>query len=293
MASEPEKSFTILSCLALSPRAAAVAGEALALGRRLGGEVVFVHAGPEDAEQSAAVEAVLREASGPGAPAPRFFVRDAAPEDAAAEVAEEVDADLVVAGALEREGLMEGFFGSIARRIARRVPRSVLLLPAPVTGGRPFRTVVVSVAFDDASRAMVAFAAPFARRAGATELHFIYETDSYDRLAGRVRASEGPDPAEEAGLLRAAHLVELRHFIEDLDLSGIEVEVEVLEGAEGLESVDYARRVGADLLVYPAPSRPLRFWDRFLKHPTEVVLERLPCAVLVHRGPGAPEVSPR
>lgn len=273
----------ILACLALSPRAQAVAGEALTLARALSAEILFVHAGEDSAETRAGVERVLLAVVPAGEKLPRYLIREGGPHAVVAEVAGEEQPDLVLAGALEREGLVEGLFGSVARRIVRRVPRSVLLLTHPVREGSPFRDAVVSVAFDDASRAMLEFAVPFLRRAGARSIHFVYESDTYDRIAGRVRSAESDPDFDEAALLRTSLLVQLRSFVEEFDLSGIAVETLVLDGAEGLESVDHARRVEADILVFPAPARPLRFWDRFLKHPTEVVLESLPCALLLHR----------
>ncbi len=273
----------ILACLALSPRAQAVAGEALTLARALSAEIVFVHAGEDTAECRAGVERVLLAVAPPGTPIPRYLIREGSPHAVVAAVAEELGPDLVLAGALEREGLVEGLFGSVARRIVRSVPRSVLLITQPVREGSPFRDAVVSVAFDEASRAMLEFAIPFLRRAGVESIHFVYESDTYDRLAGRVRSAESEPELDEAALLRTSLLVQLRAFVGEFDLVGIEVATVVLDGAEGLESVDYARKRDADLLVFPAPARPLRFWDRFLKHPTEVVLERLPCALLLHR----------
>ena len=273
----------ILACLALSPRAQAVAGEALTLARALNAEILFVHAGEDTPATRAGVERALLSVAPQGSPLPRYVIREGAPHAVVAEVAGEEEPDLVLAGALEREGLVEGLFGSVARRIVRGVPRSVLLITAPVRQGSPFRDVVVNVAFDDASRAMLEFAIPFLRRAGAAAIHFVYESDTYDRIAGRVRSAESEPDIDEAALMRTSLLVQLRSFVEEFDLTGIEVETLVLDGAEGLETVDHARRTDADLLVFPAPARPLRFWDRFLKHPTEVVMERLPCAILFHR----------
>lgn len=283
--SPPAAPFKMIACLALSPRARAVAGEAAHLARRLDAELTFLHVADDTPAHRAALEPVLAEARAIH-PA-QCLVRPGRPDEVVRRAAEELHPQLVVAGALEREGLVEGFFGSVARRIVRKLACSVLLLSDPAPGGNPFRTIALSTQLDQASAHMLQFGLRLAAAVHAERFHVLYEPDFYDRLAGRYHEAGLPAQEEERRHRRAAHHLQLHAFLEPFQFPDLEVETAVLEGAEGLGAVEYARRHHADLLIYPAPTRPLHFWDRFFHHPAETVMERLPCAVLVHRDPGA------
>ncbi len=281
-------SFHILACLALSPRARAVAGEAVQLARRLGARLTFVHVATDSHANRAALEPVLAEARAVH-PAD-CVIRPGRPDEVVRRVALELGPQLVVAGALEHESLVEGLFGSVARRIVRNVPASVLLFSEPQPEGNPFSTIAISTQLDEASAHMLQFGLRLARASGARQLHILYEPDYYDRLAGRFR-----ETGEDERHRRTAQQLELHAFLEPFQFPNLEVTTAVQEGGEGLEAVEYARAHACDLLIYAAPPRRLRFWDRFFQHPAETVMERLPCAVLIYRDipvePGVPDAQ--
>lgn len=292
MSDDPRLVRRILASIALSPRAEAVAGEAIELARRFGAALSFVHVGVDDAERRERVARVLARIAG-DAPPP-FEIRSGDPAEVICDAGRDAGADLIVAGALEREGFLEGLRGSVARRIARLAPCSALLLTEPSREGSPFDRVVVGIgdpsagsgeSRDDAE-ALVRFATSFARTAGARHLHVVRELD---RLVSRISESKGEAaPSAETQRLWAAQArLELNEVIGAAGAVGLTTEVECLEGRYGMETVEYARRVDADLIVIALPARRLNFWDRFFHHSAENVLERLPCAVLFHREPDA------
>jgi nucleotide-binding universal stress UspA family protein len=273
--------LSILACLALSPRARAVAGEAAHIANKLGARLTFVHAGHDTPEVRKKLEDAISGLQLTKAATLR--VVQGKPDKVVQDLATQLNPTLVVAGALEKEGFIEGFFGSIARRIVRRVPTSVVLLTEPEAQGNPLQRIVICTRLDDASHRMTGFALNLARRAGARQITVVHESDYFARLALRYGDATMDQRDDQRRLWKNDVLHQMSSSLEAYDLSGFELSLEVLEGSEGLESVELAKAVGADLLVYPAPSRPLSFWDRFFHHPTEVVMDRLPCAVLIHR----------
>ncbi len=274
----------ILASIALSPRAEAVAGEAVGLARRLGAGLSFVHVGADDAERRERVREVLERIAG-DAPPP-FEIRAGDPAEVICEAGRDARADLIVAGALEREGFIEGLRGSVARRIARLAPCSALLLTEPSREGSIAGRVVVGVSDGDDDTRLVRFATHFARSAGATHLHLVRE---FDRIVSRVSESIGDRApiADTQRLWDAQARLELDDLLGAADTAGLATETACVEGRHGMETVEYARRVDADLIVIALPSRKLNFWDRFFHHSAENVLERLPCAVLFYREPDA------
>lgn len=281
MSDDPRPIRRILASIALSPRAEAVAGEAIELARRFDAALSFVHVGADDADRRERVAQVLARIAGDTPPP--FEIRSGDPADVICDAGRDAGADLIVAGALEKEGFLEGFRGSVARRIARLAPCSALLITEPSREGSLFDRVVAGIGDDD-GEGLVRFAAAFAQATGARYLHLVRE---FDPLVSRVAESSGEtavDP-ETQRLWETQARLELTELLARVETTGLVTEAACLEGRYGMEMVEYALRVEADLTIFPLPRRRLNFWDRFFHHSAENVLERLPCAVLFYREP--------
>lgn len=273
------ETFKLLACVALSPRLRAVAGEAAALARLLGAELHFVHAGEDSPSARQRFEETLPAACA-GQPF-TFSISDGKPDAVVRREADRIGADLVLAGSLKTEGILKDLFGSVSRRIVRSSTRSVILLSEPVSTGSAFDSVVVNVPLDDAPEPLTRFAIDFCRRAGTKHLHAVYSTKYQDRLMQRYGGSE------EAAKTESLSLSRLGDLLLGYDTSGFQIVPAVLTGADGLETIEYAQAKNADLVIFPAPSRELGFWDRYFRHPTEVVMQRLPKSILFFRDPNA------
>ena len=75
----------------------------------------------------------------------------------------------------------------------------------------------------------------------------------------------------------------LANLLERLDLEGININAISLTGMPIREVLRYAEESSANLLALNAPARRLRFLDRFFRHPIEIVLDKLPCSLLILR----------
>jgi nucleotide-binding universal stress UspA family protein len=274
----------------LSPRARAVAGEALALARAVRGELVFLHVGEDTPKTRGPLEEILREMkqrefAGADALEGKVTLRIVAgrPDEVVRRVALEHGANLIVAGALEKEGMIEGLFGSVARRIVRKAPCSVLLLTEPFPTQSRFHRMVISAEMTAGCSSMIRFAVGLARDLKTQSLHMVYEPNYFENLASRYEQKTPLPVLDDNPSCAVGTLIRMQSYLEEFDFAGFEVVTRILDGAEGLESAEYARGTDADLLVFPAPARPLGFWDRFFHHPTEHVLEKLPCSVLIYR----------
>jgi len=274
----PESSApVILSALGLSPTSTRVATEAQNLATSLGGVARFVHVGDETPEVRARLAEVL-ESVVSGGSMESVSIRAGDPSEVLSAEADSQGADLIVAGAMEREGLLTSLIGSVARRLVRRAPCPVMLLPVGTEASAPLKTIVASVEEDAASGHMLDLVAKIARATGGKSFHVVREPDQGERTALRYATLA----EREAANRRSRE--ELSDFAAARDLSGLRLHVNYLGDAmDGVGGVEYAKRVGADLLAFPAPSRPLTFWDRLFSHPTERVLDRLPCRLLVYR----------
>jgi nucleotide-binding universal stress UspA family protein len=273
----------VLASIARSPRAAAVAAEAHRIASLYDARVSYVHAGDDTPDVRADLTRLLESANIVGA---QLDIVDEGASRTVCRMAEERDADLIVAGALEKEGALEYYVGSIARKIARKAPCSVLLLTSPALPPASFRTIVITIGTDDSSREALLFAIDLARREDA-ELHVVYEYE----LAGLRQGLEGGlDIRGEEHLLDSLHAEEeyrLVTYLDTFELEGIALKRACLHGRKGFECVGYARRVHAELLIFPTPVRKLGLWDKIFPHDVEFALQYLPCACMLYRPRGA------
>ncbi|MBI2193614.1 MAG: universal stress protein [Planctomycetes bacterium] len=284
MSSRPLK---LLAALALSPRTAAVAGEARRLAQALQAELTFLHVGQDTPETRSLLNEALQQAGVEGHMR-SLDIRPGKVESVSCKRARELGSDLLILGALEKEGPLEYFVGSAARRIARNAPCSVLLLTEPRASPSPFQRLVVNVTEDDPSSAMLKLAIDLARREAVESFHVVRE---YELFGLHLAMADGVDSDEADAYkenVQADEELKLSDFLEQFDLQGLPLKRACLRGKEGWQAVEYAWEHGADLLLFPAPGRRLTFWDKFFQHGVEFALQSLPCALLLYRsGEGA------
>ena len=142
--------YIVIAGIGLTPRLSAVAYEALSLAQHLGGSVCFVHAGKDVPTTRAAIEAGLADLPFPGV-ARKLVIRPGRPDKVLCAEARSQNAQLLVAGALEKEGVLADLVGSTARRLARHAPCSVLLLPHPKMTGTAFERILAGMDKADAA----------------------------------------------------------------------------------------------------------------------------------------------
>ncbi|MEX0794406.1 MAG: universal stress protein [Pirellulaceae bacterium] len=267
---------TILVCLAATPRAAAVVAIARLWADLWEAELSFLHVTENIANSR---DRMARYIPSDVLSQEEIHFKTGRPDWVICNEARRLGASLVMLGALEQEGLVTSILGSVARRVARRAPCSVLLLTKP--SEFKLKHLVTSVAFNKTSTQMLQSVLKIAKRHELQSLHVIHEYDSYSRL---LRIIGKRDMGEDDYRDQIAHeeMFQLSELLASLDTEGLPLTAKCLDGHIGQEAVDYAHDHNADLLVIPAPDR-LGFWDRFFKHPTETILEHLPCSLMLYR----------
>ncbi|MDZ7371535.1 MAG: universal stress protein, partial [candidate division KSB1 bacterium] len=125
---------------AFSPRLTAVLNEAHRILCAFGAEAVLVHVGDagrqsEEKLRKIAASTKIWELQ------PSVMLREGNPGDELAAAAAELGADLIIAGALAKEGLFKYYLGSVARTLAREAPCSVFLLTEPTVNGHTFQRI--------------------------------------------------------------------------------------------------------------------------------------------------------
>ncbi len=273
---------TVLASVSLSERGIAVAAETHRIARAHGANAIFLHVGEDTPGVRDALEGIIRAACG-DIGAATVSIRPGKVDDVVCSCAEEYDAGLIVAGALQREGMLGYYIGSVARKIARKARRSVVLITAPSAESRPLRAPAVRLDIDAASKEALAFAAAFVLPFGAESLHVLYEYELPALRAGLEDASDIHEEEQVQAQFEAEEEAKLHAFIDDIDFSGLTVHAHCLLGRRGVQASEYCVANGFDLLITAAPRRRLGLLDKIFQHDVEYALESLPCDFLMFR----------
>jgi nucleotide-binding universal stress UspA family protein len=280
----------VLVCLATSPSGTAVAKEGLRFASILGATAVFLNVGQDTPDRRRTLMELIDKAGKKNLEENALLIRPGNPYSVIAAAAAELRAGMIILGALNRDPAWARVWGSVARKIARRAPCSVLLLSS-ASPHRAGDRVVVGIGFDIQSAAAMPTILHIARESHSDSIHFVREFPNLENRWEEEDRARIPLTSEERLLIRQkAEQQLLADFLSGYDLSGLNIRIAAIAGREGMEVVAYARRQRADLVILPVARRRLTIWDRFFRHPLESVLMDLPCALLLHR-PSQNDVS--
>ncbi len=268
----------VISC-SLAPHAKPMVARAIAFAQAMDAQIHFCHVSSDEPAVRSQINLLLNDL---GVVNPQLTLRCGRPDKIIRRLAKEVGADLIIAGALEHESTIVGIFGSVARRLVRKAPCSVLLLtPDFVRTEGGITKILVSVNYDANGRAMTAMAIELSRCFGA-QVKVVHAYDFCLKFLGAEEIGDEKRIKDYAQECKAVEIQRLNDFIEGFNWQGLTVRGECLKGIDGGELTHYVQRSSINLAVIPAPKR-IYFWQRFFNPPAEVVLQDLPCATLFFR----------
>jgi nucleotide-binding universal stress UspA family protein len=261
---------------AFSPRLTAVLNEAFRILSMMGAEGIIVHVG----EKSAATDARLQQAVAESyfsERRPLGVIRQGNPADVLLSIAAEHQADLIIAGALAREGLFKYYLGSVARTLARQADCSVLLLTEPQVKPQPFTRIHCAVEYRPGAEKAVRVAARLAHAMHSRHLFYSHSFTSADF------AKNGATDAAQIRRLYQQEDEKLADFIKSLDLADVPYQMRCLHDPDRSMTMSFTHDLEADLLVIHGPTDRASLWDRLFSHDLEAALQHLPCSLLLTR----------
>lgn len=275
---------TILFGFAFSPTLNANVLETSRLAHFFNARLILLHVGEQTPEKVDELKELLQNLDHKGVPIDVYW-KKGSPADTILEACKEFSVDLLVLGALQHENLFQFYVGTIARKLTRRVPCSVLLLIKPSIIRSPCKHVVVNGL--DAPETPLAIRDAFyvSNALGATQITVVEEilqrelhvTAEDDRSLKRVNIIKE----------RLKHREEsrVRKVIEKLPpelVKGVKIKTQSIFGKRGYSIGHYAEVVRADLLVMNAPEKS-GILDRIFTHDIEYILSDLPTDLLIIR----------
>ena len=268
--------------VAFSPNLKANIFEAARLAGFFDATLVLIHVGEETKEKRAKIDALMSACQQSKIPYILEF-RTGEPVTVILDVANQSNVDLLVLGAVQREGLLRYYVGSIARKITRKATCSVLLLINPSVDRIACQHIVVNGLKDPKTKLAISASFYVAKKLGAKKIS-IAEEVSQQEIAIKVNDHHSLRKAnivkDRIRLREGSRIKKIVEELPDSFTEAIEVHSQPIFGTRGYSIGHYAQVVRADLLVMNAPSA-LSFWDRIFPHDIEHILSELPTDVLI------------
>ena len=263
---------------AFSPRLTAVLNEAHRILRLLGAWPIIVHAGDESPATRVRLEEAIDRSNFSEHP-PICIIQHGSPADVLLEAAREHQADLIVAGALAKEGLFKYYLGSVARTIARHAPCSVLLFTEPQVKPGNIQKIHCAVEYRDGSEKAVYVAAGLASYLGTRDLYYTHSFTN-EELEKKKKVENS---IEHIRQFYQREDKRLEKFIKSAGVSNVSYNARCLHDQARTTTLNFTHELQADLFIIHGPTDRFSLWNRMFGQDLEIALQHLPCSLLLTR----------
>lgn len=189
--------------------------------------------------------------------------------------------DLLVAGALKKEKMVNHYIGSVARAIMRKADCSVYMVNNPSLHPQPIQQIVVNAEDSPYVERAIALSCWMADLEKSSWVHIVRELKLLGlALAANQQSTEQEYTEYKQGLMRD-EINSVEKILTSIPHEKIKINIKMLSGKSGFELCKFVERKQAGLLVVGAPPRRLSFFDRIFPHDLEYVFAELPCNLLV------------
>lgn len=269
----------IALAIAFSPRMEALIAETKKLVDIFNSELILIHVGVQTPELEEKLAEILL-VRGMGAAKTKVLWKEGKPAKSILRTCEEEKVDLLVMGALKKEGFLTYYIGSVARKVIRKATCSVLTLIDPKIETTKFSKVVINGTQLEETPYVIQKGLEFSHAQGANVVHILNEI----RLYGLQMATAGEGSEEDVSTTRRKLVQEeiqyVQQILNGLDQSGLKINIKVTAGKWAVELAKFAESIEADVLIM-GDRRVHSFLDRLFPHDLEEILMELPCNLLI------------
>jgi nucleotide-binding universal stress UspA family protein len=270
----------IAVAVAFSPRVEAVLTEAARMKKMWAAELILIHVGKHGEKEMARLNQLLTKTD-LNLGDVRIFWEEGKPSQRILATCKKENVDLLVAGALKKENLVQYYLGTVARKIIRKADCSVLLLTDPSTTPKPFNNIVVDADDRPYLEESLRAACELGLKDKSMWLHVVRELKMYGLT---MTAAEQFSEEEYEGMrhkLVKEEIESVEEILQRIPHEGLKVNIKLVSGKSGFELTQFAQRKHADLLIVGAPQRRFSLFDRVFTHDQEYIFADLPCNLLI------------
>lgn len=273
----------ILIGFAFSPNLKANVFEAMRLASFLDAHLYFLHVGSKSVAKEKTFTDILEDS--PVKPEKLSAIWEKGePVETIREQCQKNNIDLLLLGAMQRENMLKFYMGSIARKLTRNAPCSVLLLIKPSVIRKPTQHMVVNAFESPQTESTILSAFHFGKALNVNKITLVEEIN---------RSEVAVEADDDRGLRKVtlrkeklkrrelSRVKEILSHIPDSLIEGIKVHSQNIFGTRGYSIGHYAKVVRADLLIMNAAENRKGFFGRIFPQDLEHILSELPTDVLV------------
>ncbi len=192
--------------------------------------------------------------------------------------------DLLLLGALQRENVLKFYLGSIARKITRKSPCSVLLLIKPSTEIIRKKHMVVNAFKSSQTMDTILAAFEYAKKLNFPKITLVDEINHSEinvNIDDDISLKKATKKREELTRKEEHRVSEIIKSIPSGLLKEKQIKSQSIFGTRGYSIGHYARVTRADLLVINSEEKRKYFWHRFFPKDLEHILSEIPTDILI------------
>ncbi len=270
----------IALALAFSPRCESLLAEAKLLQEKFACTLIFIHVGEKSLQEEQYLKHLLHRFH-LDTPKNEIIWKSGEPVETILDICQTEQIDLLVAGALEKESLINYVFGGISRQLSRKIKCSMLLLTEPNIHPKGFKYLVVEGTDHPKTENTIAISVQWAKAFNSDRIDIIQENDLSKIALIRSEELKEHEAGERKKEILSEEDLKLKEILSCNNCGNLEIHTERIEGKPGYVISKYAREQEADLLVINSPDKPLNLLDRVFPHDMEYALANLPCNLLI------------
>ena len=272
----------ILIGVAFSPNLKENIFEAIRLSNMFNAQLICVHVGDRSEKKEALLQDILKEGHQVTNDVKLLF-QTGAPVDVILNVCEQEKIDLLILGALQKENIFKYYVGSIARKLTRKTPCSVLLLIKHSVVRIPCKHIVVNGLKDPKTAETMATSFYVSQKLGCKKITIVEEITQREihvKVNDDISLRRATIAKEKLAKREDIRVKDILDIIETPLKNGIDIKTQSIFGKRGYSIGHYARVVRADLLIMNAPNKT-GMLDRIFPHDMEYILSELPSDLLI------------
>lgn len=270
--------------IAFSPTARAMLAETSRLVNHFKSKLILIHVGVHGQEEERMINEMMMEA-GLSAANVKVLWKKGDPVKEILKACKEEKIELLVAGALKKENLVNHYLGTVARKIMHKADCSVLMITNPAVESKPLKNIVVNAEDSPYAKHAIYAACNWHPTMAGTWVHIVRELKLLGlALAANEQCSEEEYAQSKQNMMRE-ETAEVEKMLQQIPHNKLKINIKLLSGRSGFELARFAERKEADLIVMGAPQRRFSLFDRVFQHDQEYIFNDLPCNLLVVQTP--------
>ncbi|HLT74192.1 MAG TPA: universal stress protein [Ohtaekwangia sp.] len=267
--------------IAFSPRIQALLAETARLKFLWNAELCLIHVGSAGAAEEQQLNNYLTQVGLSGLPDVHIFWEKGNTTERILARCRKENVDLLIAGALKKEKLLQYYLGSIGRAILRRADCSVLTLIAPSPNPVPFHNILVNAENSNYVREALDTTLEIARSEKANWLHVVRTIKMYGlAMSAAAKATEEEYERFRQSLVQQ-EIENVERLLGPMPEAGPKINIKIVSGKSGFALSKFAAQKNIQLLVVGAPPRRFSILDRMFPHDVEYLLKDMPCNLLI------------